>query len=83
MSDPIDPARLAAGDIGMFTDRHALALGDGNAFLDGQMQQVSSIGGPNFLGWQHPPTSTTVTEPAQTGAATPTRPATTPVAPRY
>lgn len=83
VSDPIDPARLAAGDIGMFTDRHALALGDGNAFLDGQMQQVSSMGGPNFLGWQHPPTSTTVTEPAQTGAPTPTRPATTPVAPRY
>ncbi|GJN96098.1 hypothetical protein NJB1907f44_34500 [Mycobacterium marinum] len=83
VSDPIDPARLAAGDIGMFTDRHALALGDGHVFLDGQMQQVSSMGGPNFLGWQHPPTSTTVTAPAQTGAPTPTRPATTPVAPRY
>ncbi|WP_122543906.1 DUF4226 domain-containing protein [Mycobacterium pseudokansasii] len=46
VTDPIDPARLEPGDIGLFIDRHALALGRNKALLDGQIQQVSSIGGP-------------------------------------
>ena len=52
---PLDPAGLAPGDIGMFTDRHALALGNGKALLDKQIQPISSVSGPGFIGWQHPP----------------------------
>ncbi len=55
VSDPVDPRGLQAGDIGIFTDRHALALGNGQALLDNTVQPVSAIGGPGFIGWQHPP----------------------------
>lgn len=67
---PLDPAGLAAGDIGMLTDRHALALGNGKALLDQQIQPIGSVMGPGFLGWQHPP-------PFGTGTATPEVPAPT------
>lgn len=55
IAEPVDPAQLAAGDIGIFADRHALALGNGKALLDNQIQPVTAIGGPGFIGWQHPP----------------------------
>lgn len=58
---PLDPAQLVPGDIGVFGDRHALALGNGNALLDNQIQPVTAIGGPGFIGWQHPPAATPVT----------------------
>lgn len=83
VTSPIDASQLAPGDIGLFTDRHALALGRGKALLDGQIQQVSSIGGPSFLGWEHPPTATTTTAPANTDAPAPTRPSGTPAAWQY
>jgi hypothetical protein len=51
----VDAARLQPGDIGVFTDRHALAVGDGKALLDGQVHLVTNMRGPSFLGWQHPP----------------------------
>lgn len=79
VTDPIDPLQAAPGDIGIFTDRHALALGPGRALLDGQIQHIATVSGPNFLGWEHPPAATaTVTAPAETDAPTPTRPAATP-----
>ncbi len=52
---PLDPARLVPGDIAVFADRHALALGNGKALLDKQIQPISSVTGPGFIGWQHPP----------------------------
>lgn len=55
VADPIAPDQLVAGDIGIFTDRHALALGNGKALLDNQIQPITAIGGPGFIGWQHPP----------------------------
>lgn len=55
ISSPVDAARVGPGDIGMFTDRHALALGNSKALLDGQIQQIGNVSGPSFLGWQHPP----------------------------
>lgn len=55
VTEPIDPALLSAGDVGVFADRHALALGNGKALLDNQIQPVTAVGGPGFLGWQHPP----------------------------
>lgn len=53
--------------------RHALALGPSKALLDGQIQHISAVRGPNFLGWIHP--AATATAPARTEAPTPTRPA--------
>jgi hypothetical protein len=75
---PIDSLQVAPGDIGMFTDRHALALGPGKALLDGQIQHIATVSGPSFLGWEHPPASNAaVTAPAKPDPPTPTRPATT------
>ena len=52
---PLDPGALTAGDIGLFVDRHALALGNGKALLDQQVQPIAGVSGPGFIGWQHPP----------------------------
>jgi hypothetical protein len=77
VSAPVDPARLTPGDVGMFTDRHALAVGHTKALLDGQIQPISSVTGPSFLGWEHPPAALAATSPGprQTERPTPTRPA--------
>lgn len=74
VTTPVDATRLRPGDIGVFTDRHALAVGDGKALLDGQVHLVDNLRGPGFLGWQHPPVA--VQEPAPAGEPAPTRPAT-------
>jgi len=55
VSAPLDPGELVAGDIGIFTDRHALALGNGKALLDNQIQPIETVNRPGFIGWQHPP----------------------------
>jgi len=52
---PLDPTQVVAGDIGVLTDRHALALGGGKALLDQQIQPLDAVSGPGFIGWQHPP----------------------------
>jgi len=77
VTNPIDPLRVIPGDIGIFTDRHALALGHGKALLDSQIQHIATVTGPSFLGWEHPPTPATATAPARTETPTPTRPAAT------
>ena len=76
VSDPVDPAQLAPGDIGMFTDRHALALGASRALVNGQIQHISTVNGPSFLGWEHPPVPVSGPEPGRTDLPAPTRPAT-------
>lgn len=74
---PIDALQAAPGDIGMFTDRHALALGSGKALLDGQIQHIATVSGPTFLGWEHPPAAAAaIPTPAKPDPPTPTRPAT-------
>jgi hypothetical protein len=72
--NPIDPLQVAPGDIGMFTDRHALALGHDKTLLDGQIQHIATVGGPSFLGWEHPPVAA-ATSPATSNTPAPTRPA--------
>lgn len=67
---PLDPSRVGPGDLGMLTDRQALALGSGKALLDGQIQHIDNVRGPSFLGWQHPPAETATPAPTPT----PTRP---------
>ncbi|OBG28702.1 DUF4226 domain-containing protein [Mycobacterium sp. 852002-51057_SCH5723018] len=78
VANPIEPLQAAPGDVGIFTDRHALALGHEKALLDGQIQRIATVGGPTFLGWEHPPAATApATAPAKTDTPTPTRPAAT------
>ncbi|CAN5665877.1 DUF4226 domain-containing protein [soil metagenome] len=83
VAHPLDPARLSSGDIGMFTDRQALALDRERALFNGRIQPVASVSGPSFLGWLHPPGSGTTTPsassptqaPDTTATPQPTRPA--------
>jgi hypothetical protein len=76
--DPVDPQRLAPGDVGIFTDRHALALSPGKALVDGQIQHIATVSGPSFLGWEHPPGPAAVSPATEPVTPTPTRPATAP-----
>ncbi len=77
VTNPIDSQQVTPGDVGIFIDRHALALGPGKALLDGQIQHIATVSGPSFLGWEHPPAAAaTVTAPAKPAIPTPTRPAT-------
>jgi hypothetical protein len=77
---PVDPAQVIPGDIGMLTDRHALALGNGKAVLNNQIQPITGVSGPTFLGWEHPPGPGSGTptprsdQPTQPDQPTPTRP---------
>lgn len=52
---PVQPDRVVAGDVGLFADRHALALGNGKALLDQQIAPIANVSGPGFIGWLHPP----------------------------
>ncbi|WP_409427832.1 DUF4226 domain-containing protein [Mycobacterium sp. SMC-11] len=70
----VDVASLRPGDIGVFTDRHALAVGAGKAVLDGQVHLAENLRGPGFLGWQHAPSL--AQEPAPPAEPVATRPAT-------
>jgi hypothetical protein len=67
---------LVPGDIGVLADRHALALGNGTALLDNQIQPITNVVGPGFLGWQHPPGPTT-TNPQPPAVPAPIGPAQT------
>ena len=61
----------------MKRDRHALALGNGKAVFNDQIQPIPSVTGPGFLGWEHPPGPGTTTASITSDAPTPTRPAVT------
>jgi len=63
---PVDPAMLVPGDVGVFSDRHALALGDGKALLDNQIQPIDGFEGRGLIGWQHPPEPVTSSPSVQT-----------------
>lgn len=81
VSAPLDTGELVAGDVGIFTDRHALALGNGKALLDNQIQPIETVNRPGFIGWQHPPappSTASDTDTAQPPAPLPPAP---PVAP--
>jgi hypothetical protein len=78
VTSPVDPLQAIPGDIGMFTDRHALALGHEKALLEGQIQHIATVSGPSFLGWEHPPAATVpAIPPAKPDTPTPTGPAAT------
>ena len=77
VSHPVDAARVIPGDIGMLSDRHALALGNGKAVFNNQIQPIASVTGPTFLGWEHPPDPGSRTPTSKQDQPTPTRPAVT------
>ncbi|OBK10750.1 DUF4226 domain-containing protein [Mycobacterium asiaticum] len=77
VAHPVDPAQVVPGDIGMFTDRHALALGRSKALLEGQIQHISAVSGPSFLGWEHPPSPAVRPAAPAPDTPTPTRPSAT------
>jgi len=84
VTDPVDPHDLSTGDVGIFTDRHALALSRDTALLDGQIQRIASVGGTNFLGWTHlPAASAPAATPDDAHPPAPTRPASAPAAPHH
>jgi Domain of unknown function (DUF4226) len=78
VTDPVDPLQAMPGDIGILTDRHALALGHEKALLDGQIQRIATVNGPSFLGWEHPPApAVPAAPPTEPHTPTPTGPAAT------
>jgi hypothetical protein len=55
VTNPVDPAALTAGAIGMFKDHYVVALSAAKALQDGQVVSLSSAAaGPDFLGWIDP-----------------------------
>jgi hypothetical protein len=74
---PVDATKVTPGDIGMLTDRHALALGNGKALFNNQIQPIASVAGPSFLGWEHPPEPGAEAKPPNPDKPAPTRPAVT------
>ena len=54
VTNPVDPAYLAAGDVGVLTDGHALALGNGKALLENSIQPISAVDTRGLLGWLRP-----------------------------
>ncbi len=74
VATPVGAESLVAGDVGMFVDRHALALGNGKVLLDGQIQPLGTVTGPGFLGWQHPPAPDDTVSPTVPEPPAPTAP---------
>jgi hypothetical protein len=55
VTDPVPPAQLKAGDVGVWKDHMVMALGNKNVLVNGQVQPQESVGsGPDFLGWIDP-----------------------------
>jgi hypothetical protein len=82
VTNPVDPSKLSAGNIGVFKDHYVVALSSVKALQDGQVVPLSSVAsGPDFLGWIDP---TAVGEPAPTRLPAPVpvpAPAAAPAAP--
>jgi Domain of unknown function (DUF4226) len=58
VTNPIDPARLSCGYLGMFKDHYVVALSPVKALQDGQVVPLASVAsGADFLGWIDPSTS--------------------------
>jgi hypothetical protein len=55
VTDPVDPSRLACGDVGIFKDRYVVALSSVKALAGGQVVALGSVSSsPDFLGWMDP-----------------------------
>lgn len=63
VSTPLALEDVVPGDVALFDDRHALALGNGKVLLDDQIQPIEAVNRPGFIGWQHPPEPDRIAEP--------------------
>ena len=60
---------------GAAADSATGSAGQSRALLNGQIQHISTVNGPSFLGWEHPPVPVTAPAPESTDPPAPTRPA--------
>lgn len=55
LNDPVAPQCLRAGDVGVWKDHLATALGGGEMLVSGHVRPVDSVSSaPDFLGWFDP-----------------------------
>jgi hypothetical protein len=77
---PVSPAKTVFGDVGQYTNKQIMALGEQKAWVNGQVVDFDKIDfGPDFLGWIHQPMPApaipvAVTTPAPVGAVPPAAP---------
>jgi len=59
VTDPVDPSRLACGDVAMFRDHYEPVLSSVKGYLNGQVVPLSTVTTrPDFLGFIDPTSST-------------------------
>lgn len=74
VTSPVSPGRLAFGDIGQYTDHRVMALSGSKVWVNGQVTPLEQLEtGPNFLGWERPPTAPAAA-PVLTSATAPPPP---------
>lgn len=55
LPDAVTPQCLRAGDVGVWRDRLAIALGGGKMIMSGHVRPIDSVcSAPDFLGWFDP-----------------------------
>lgn len=78
VTNPVDPSRLACGDLAMFKDHYVPVLSPVKAFVNGQVVPLESVSSsPDFLGWIDP---TAAAASPHTGPPAAPQPAAPPVA---
>jgi hypothetical protein len=84
ITHPVDPSRLACGDLAMFDDHYVPVLSSVKAYLNGQVVPLGSVASsPDFLGWIDPTAAVAGATPSTPPAAgsAPAGPALPPPAP--
>ena len=72
ITHPVDPSRLACGDLAMFKDHYVPVLSSVKAYLNGQVVPLGSVASsPDFLGWMDPTTAAPAAAAAPAASATP------------
>jgi hypothetical protein len=75
VTDPVDPSRLACGDVGIFKDHYVVALSSVKALANGQVVPLGSVASsPDFLGWIDPTATAGRPQPAPPPPAAPSSP---------
>jgi hypothetical protein len=79
ITHPVDPSRLACGDLAMFTDHYVPVLSSVKAYLNGQVVPLGSVvSSPDFLGWIDPTASVSAAAAPASTTAPPAPPAPAP-----
>jgi hypothetical protein len=72
ITHPVDPSRLACGDLAMFKDHYVPVLSAVKAYQGGQVVPLGSVSSsPDFLGWIDPTTTATSPAPVPAPAVAP------------